>query len=429
MIVQNTTEVKYGIKDSQSTDETINSPSHQLENQDNKHHRTIHLSTLLGSEYYQNQVRKVFCAAELTLLSVDVVTQTFDSEVKLHVFWQQTGFSKKTAKFLSADALWSVHDDGASIPLDLDDLFEGDLDTQWIQKEFYFHPPNSDQNESQTVGVIEMLLHVKSKFAERMELKRFPADRQFLNILLKGRTTDGNFEWVTSNNSKIDWVPVKFRAGNQIKSRLGPAMSTDHAMFAPWADFRIINSEFDQQPPFKLRFRVQRYAGFYIGNIFVPMISIVLCCYASLAIPIDQVANRLTVSVTLLLVIVAFKFVIASLLPPISYLTWMDFYVIIHVLVITLFIIENTIAHTIDSNTENNSAINIDWIFGIIVGIIVFIVNFLMIFASSTHYFRHSWEEMDKQDRDNDADDYISGETQNILSELTPEKYQNSQTA
>ena len=97
----------------------------------------------------------------------------------------------------------------------------------------------------------------------------------------------------------------------------------------PWADFDILQTPtpgyehcLDEQPPFKLRFRVERLPGFYVGSIIVPMVLIIVCCYASLVVPKGDVADRLSVSITLMLATVAFKFVTSTILPPISYLTW-----------------------------------------------------------------------------------------------------------
>ena len=137
------------------------------------------------------------------------------------------------------------------------------------------------------------------------------------------------------------------------------------------------------------------------------MISIVSCCFASIAVPSQDIANRLTVSMTLLLVIVAFKFVIASLLPPINYMTWLDYYVMFNVLIIASFVLENTIANSVQNN--------IDLYFGITIAIVIFCTNCFMILASCTNHFRLSWEIMDIKDRDNEADDFMSAEINNIL--------------
>ena len=162
---------------------------------------------------------------------------------------------------------------------------------------------------------------------------RFPVDRQFLNIKLMGRAGDeeGNWVWITSENGEApDWVPEEYHGRKQLQARLGPAVA-DYIMFDPWADFNCLQTPLpgyehvlDEQPPFKLRFRVQRQPGFYVGSIIIPMVLIIICCYSSLVVPAGDIADRLSVSITLMLATVAFKFVTSTILPPVSYLTWMD---------------------------------------------------------------------------------------------------------
>ena len=245
-------------------------------NNNNNMAQVIRLSEVIGARKYKhyiyNNKRQVYCASKLTLLSVDLVNQTFEAEVELHVFWLQPQLSSYISENDGAgqQISWTLYDDGKSIPIDLDDPFEGDLNLEWIEKEFHYHFDT---------GCVEMLLHLKDKFGERMELARFPVDRQFLNVLLMGRhkIEDGNWEWITgscflnkktekegkSTNVAPDWVPKEYHNNNQIQARLGPGVG-QYNMFAPWADFTV-REGLDEQPPFKLRFRVQRYPSFYIG--------------------------------------------------------------------------------------------------------------------------------------------------------------------
>ena len=58
----------------------------------------------------------------------------------------------------------------------------------------------------------------------------------------------------------------------------------------------------------------------------------------------DDVADRLSVSVTLMLAAVAFRFVVSTMLPKVSYLTIMDYYLLIGFVALIILIFENAFA-------------------------------------------------------------------------------------
>jgi hypothetical protein len=75
-----------------------------------------------------------------------------------------------------------------------------------------------------------------------------------------------------------------------------------------------------------IRCKVQRAHMYYFWNAFFPFFLICLLTLASFLFDVDDLANRLQVSLTLLLTAVAFKFVMQSSLPQIEYLTVLDKY-------------------------------------------------------------------------------------------------------
>ena len=68
--------------------------------------------------------------------------------------------------------------------------------------------------------------------------------------------------------------------------------------------------------------------SYYIWNIGLIILAIVSLSFTSFAIPVDNVEGRLTINLTLLLTAMAFKFVIATSLPVVAYLTPLDKYLL-----------------------------------------------------------------------------------------------------
>jgi len=69
-----------------------------------------------------------------------------------------------------------------------------------------------------------------------------------------------------------------------------------------------------------------RRSPYYISN--VALIMCTICTFVLTAWATDDVGNRQSVDFTLLLTAVAFKLVVVGLLPPVSYFTYIDYYVL-----------------------------------------------------------------------------------------------------
>ena len=87
----------------------------------------------------------------------------------------------------------------------------------------------------------------------------------------------------------------------------------------------------------------KRNASYYNWNVSSIMFLISSCVLTGWAIEVHSTSDRLGVDFTLLLTAVAFKLVIASLLPPIDYLTILDKYVMLCL----FFISVATVAHAL----------------------------------------------------------------------------------
>lgn len=88
------------------------------------------------------------------------------------------------------------------------------------------------------------------------------------------------------------------------------------------------NCKWNDSKSSQLNFRVGRKSGYYIQNVVLLMASLAALGLMVFFCSIDDIGSRTSISLTLLLTLVAFKFVLASMLPVISYNTFLDYYVI-----------------------------------------------------------------------------------------------------
>ncbi|KAJ8036459.1 Neuronal acetylcholine receptor subunit alpha-9-II [Holothuria leucospilota] len=99
-----------------------------------------------------------------------------------------------------------------------------------------------------------------------------------------------------------------------------------------------------QYPIYHITTHVQRKPAYYMWNVALVIFLILGLSFTSFSVEADAPADRLSVTVTLLLTAVAFKFVVSSSLPTISYLTLLDKYVLWSLIFQCLMVVQNAVA-------------------------------------------------------------------------------------
>lgn len=87
---------------------------------------------------------------------------------------------------------------------------------------------------------------------------------------------------------------------------------------------------------------VQRRAEFWVFNMVLPMGAFVLMSFSTISLPSYFLGDRLAITVTLLLTAAAYKTTIMSHVPPISYNTILDWYVLNCGAIMGLLVVENS---------------------------------------------------------------------------------------
>ncbi|WP_420461158.1 hypothetical protein [Neolewinella sp.] len=71
-------------------------------------------------------------------------------------------------------------------------------------------------------------------------------------------------------------------------------------------------------------FLLERHSVYYFWKILLPISLIVLMSWGAFWVPAEEISAQLTVSVTAILTLIAFQFSVSQLVPPLSYLTYLD---------------------------------------------------------------------------------------------------------
>ena len=91
---------------------------------------------------------------------------------------------------------------------------------------------------------------------------------------------------------------------------------------------------------YRLAFDGRRHIGFWAGKAFISVFIIVAMSWIVFWIDPKHVGPRLSVTVTSMLTLIAYRFLLAQMLPRLSYLTRMDFFLIGSTLLVLLAVIQ-----------------------------------------------------------------------------------------
>ncbi len=201
------------------------------------------------------------------------------------------------------------------------------------------------------------------KMACRLDLKNFPFDEQVLpfSVITLGNSPEQielsflhDFSGSIEKFSNADWdigtgsgfVDV-FKAYSSNKSHKEFSLPITH-----------------------FSFNAKRHVFYYIWKVIIPLMVIVMMSWAAFYFEPEQIAPQIGLAATSILTLIAFLFSLGKILPPIAYLTKIDYYVYSSLALVFLAFTEAVF--TIKLSTKGNTlmAKKIDrysrWIFPLI---------------------------------------------------------------
>eukprot|EP01084_Bolivina_argentea_P318437 552236_1 len=325
---------------------------------------------------------------EITVEDINSAAQLWHASIEIHLFWQDYNLPNMIAEEEFDD--FDLHDD--YVPVKMSEIFENKVDCGVTGDPTFQYYKDT--------GTIYMMFVVDCTFVERMELQRFPMDRQFLGMDFNAWTGKDpnskkcNWNWITN---PPEWVQNDdFRKPFAVRML---SSITEYEMLSPWIDFTG-----DQ--PLSIRLRVERQPGFYAAGIILPNFLIISAAFAAFPILIDDsepdfIADRLSISVTLMLTAVAFRYVITDQLPKVTYLTIMDYYLLEGFIMLTLLIFENAFVGITswEATKSQNKRQSIDQTIAIVFCILWGLTHiFWGVVLINKSFMRISWEKMDEID-------------------------------
>eukprot|EP01084_Bolivina_argentea_P254172 427232_1 len=256
-----------------------------------------------------------------------------------------------------------------------------------------------EEKEIENECLFWLSLHIRGTFDEFFEMEQFPFDKQFLNVPIKFRTR--GYKPVTEMKD-LNVENVKFYPSDKemkimypVRSKLVDSVWTcEWNMLPPYVVLSRANQEVYDFAYIKLR--VVRKPQHYIVYSLLPVFLITSCIFSIFALSgndrVDEMNNRLTVVLTLLLTIVATQVAAAEGLPNLPTTTIVDNYILVsymlHVLTIP-FTIVSALATVFDDEDKKKC---FDMTCGIVFGILWAIASFLCLGGIKYTPWYESWK-------------------------------------
>lgn len=211
--------------------------------------------------------------------------------------------------------------------------------------------------------VIEYSFFGRGTFNEELELENFPFDVQPLRIVI-GSLNPASI--IGLNEDIYQGVNSQLRT-----EFLGiPEFEIDHKPYFDSFSKPFTGNQGQIFASLEIAVVASRIFTNYFWSIYVPSITITTMTGAAYTMPPDEISDRLSVTITLTLVMVAYKYLVASLLPRLKYLTFCDILVHGSFGFICMSVVQNVTACLVCKFHSLEVGIIVDIIFMLILGVL-----------------------------------------------------------
>jgi len=167
-------------------------------------------------------------------------------------------------------------------------------------------------------GLVRYRQRWLGRFSTRMDLRDFPLDRQLFGVQ------------VVSLGYSSDEVELVLNSKDLPSGRAGELSLTDWQI----GPARIETAAFEPGPGAKLlagaalRWEGRRLVGYYAVQVVLPLVLIVLLGWLALWVNPAVVPARVSMSVTAMLTLIAYRFSLGKSVPNLTYLTRFDYFML-----------------------------------------------------------------------------------------------------
>ena len=198
-------------------------------------------------------------------------------------------------------------------------------------------------------GTVTYSQRVWGTFSQPLRLQDFPFDKQAFTI---------QFATAGYRHGDLTLIPAL-----DFPSGIAQELSL--------ADWGVMKSEYGDKdyqplkdgfsiPGYHFTFYAERYSGYYILKIILPLLMIVAMSWIVFWVDPREAGTQISVAITTMLTLIAYRFAVGADLPKVSYMTRMDFFILISTVLVFATLIEVVVTSTLAKKNKLNRAQKID---------------------------------------------------------------------
>lgn len=167
-------------------------------------------------------------------------------------------------------------------------------------------------------------------FSQPLKLKDFPFDTQKISFQLL---------------SACGYPPgkVQFVANNKKLSGIADKLSVADWKILDWKEVvkPFVLKNFTERPAMTFSFTARRLTSYYVVKMILPLVMIVMMSWAVFWMDPLNVASNVGISITSMLTLIAYRFSADTILPRLSYLTSLDYFILASTFLVFLSLAQN----------------------------------------------------------------------------------------
>ena len=224
-------------------------------------------------------------------------------------------------------------------------------------------------------GTVNYRQRYAGAFTQPLHLRSFPFDRQTFHIqLVAVRYRSDEIEFVPDQ----EWIRYGLKQGGGI----APSITLPDWTIEKWETKPLT---YALAPGFEysgyaFEFTAARNVQHYIWKVIFPLILIVIMSWAVFWIDPVNASSQVSIAMTSMLTLIAYRFAIDSQLPLLPYMTRLDVFILISTVLVFLSLIEVVATIILDNSLKKKRAKRID-VFCRVIFPGVFVCALILIFA------------------------------------------------
>lgn len=204
--------------------------------------------------------------------------------------------------------------------------------------------------------------HIRGTFDTSFILDKFPLDTQQIQVLVESFWPKKKVTLIRDPKMQDAMLEKTVRNIHLPQWRV-------NKIFFDVATHTLLSEADTPYSRARFQMTIERRAGFYFWKIMIPLIMIVIISWSVFWMGSENFNGQMSVSITCVLAVIAFNYVISDDLPKIPYLTLLDLLVLVAYIAVFLSAMENMVVNVLFREGRDALAERIDrvsrWLFPI----------------------------------------------------------------